>query len=377
MRHSLPAALVAILFSINAAAQDDDDGADGKGGGAVSGSLADGSDPVDTETSDEGRFTPKGKTGKLKEKKKKKQTEEKIEEIPRKQMSVFADLLGVFGTPPDPDRQTVADASEGDVTAYGLVLGGTYDLDPNFTLGLKIPLSRADFKDTVRMLDIPIDGTSNALGNPEVIGQYRMKQSPGVFVPINFGVGIPLGQGDPDPTTTDHPAAAKAMVNRTMDAGTGWHDSELYYVGRVPVSLGVGYVRQRVRWGVEADTKMIAAPKIRGQLEVEGDIPGGGNGEVESYEYNAVALRSVTTASVSGNPWKGLWLGLDAWLVIDIIHEIQRNSDATPPSKFQLVAEPMLGYHFDFMKLSLSYIKPLGGVLQDISGARLRAEFGF
>ena len=226
MRHSLPAALVAILLSAQAAAQDEGE-EKAEGEGAPTGSLADGGDPVDEETSDEGRFAPKGKTGKLKEDKKKKEEEEEIEEIPRKQINVFADLLYVWGVPPDPDAHPV-DVETADVGAFGLVLGGTYDLEPNFSLGLRIPWSRADFEVENRLFEIPLNGTSSALGNPEVIGQYRMKRSPGVYIPIDFGIGIPFAQGNPDPTANDYPSAAKAMVNRTMDAGTGWQDGELY-----------------------------------------------------------------------------------------------------------------------------------------------------
>ncbi|HEU5076892.1 MAG TPA: hypothetical protein VFU02_22030, partial [Polyangiaceae bacterium] len=221
------------------------------------------------------------------------------------------------------------------------------------------------------------DGTSNALGNPEIIGQYRNKLSPGVFIPIDVGVGFPVAQGDPDPTSTDHPAAAKAMVNRTMDAGTGWHDSELYYVGRVPVKVGVGYLRQRVSWNFHASTKLVAAPKIRGELETEGDLPVDEGSDVEEYKYNPVALRNLTEVGAAWNPWAGIWIGLDAWLGINIIDEIERISPATPPSAFQWVLEPGLGYDFDFLKLNLSYIKPLGGRLEDIQGARLTAEMGF
>jgi hypothetical protein len=159
-----------------------------------------------------------------------------------------------------------------------------------------------------------------------------------------------------------------------MVAGTGWQNGELYYVGRVPVKLGIGYVRQRVSWRFHANTKLVAAAKMRGELNDDevNDVP-----EIDGYSYNAVALRNVTTIGIAGNPWKGLWLGLDGWLGWDIIHEINRDSDATKPSKLQLAVEPMLGWDFDFMKLGLSYIKPLGGRLDAISGARLRAEFGF
>ncbi|HEU5075982.1 MAG TPA: hypothetical protein VFU02_17430, partial [Polyangiaceae bacterium] len=137
MRYSLPAALVAILFSVQAAAQDDDDDKGDKGDEkeGAAGSLADGSDPVDEETSEDGRFTPKGKTGKLKAKTKKKQKEEQIEEIPRKKINLFADLLAVWGTPPEPDGQPIYDKDES-VTGYGFVIGGTYDIKPELSLGL-------------------------------------------------------------------------------------------------------------------------------------------------------------------------------------------------------------------------------------------------
>jgi hypothetical protein len=375
MRYVLPAALVAILFSVQAAAQGKKDKKKGKDD-SPAGSMAEtGPDPVDEETSDDGRFAPKGKTGKLKESKKKKTTEQKIEEIPRKKINLWADLLAVWGTPPEPDAQPIYDPDES-VTAYGFILGGTYDLQKDLSLGLRLPFSRADL-DATRMAGIELEGTSNALGNPEIIGQYRIKMSPGVYIPIDAGLGIPLAQGDPDPTSADPPGAAKAMVNRTMDAGTAWHDSELYYVGRVPLKLGVGYLRQRVKWNVHASTKIVAAPKIRGELEVDGILPVDIAQDVESYEYNSVALRNMTYVGISGNAVAGLWLGIEGWVGINIIDEIVRNSEATPPSAFQLALEPALGYDFDFLKVSLSWIKPIGGRNEDIQGARLRAEMGF
>ena len=372
MRYSLAALLVALTFTVQATAQ----GAKKKQKEPAGPSLAEGADPVDEETSDDGRFAPKGKTGKLKSKTKKKQKEEKIEEIPRKKINVFADILGVWGTPPEPDAQPIYDKNES-VTAFGFVLGGTYDISPETSLGLRIPFSRATFKDTMRMYTIPLDGSSNALGNIELIGQYRIKLSPGEFVPIDFGVGLPVAQGDPDPTSTNHPAAAQAMTNRTMDAGTGWHDSELYYVGRVPVKVGAGYLLQRPTWNLHGGTKFVAAPKIRGALEIEGDLPQPNEADVREFKYNAVAVRNITEIGAGWNPWAGLWIGLDTWIGIDIIDEIERISDATPPSALNWVLEPGLGYDLEFLKLNLSYIKPIGGRLEDIQGARLTAEMGF
>lgn len=372
MRYSLAAALVALTFTVQATAQ----GAKKKQKEPAGPSLAEGADPVDEETSDDGRFTPKGKTGKLKAKTKKKKQEQKIEEIPRKKINAFADILAVWGTPPEPDAQPIYDKDQS-ATGFGLVLGATYDIDPAFSLGLRLPWSRVVFDNVERMYSIPLDGSSSALGNPEFIGQYRMKLSPGVFVPIDFGIAAPFAQGDPDPTSADHQGAAKAMVNRTMDAGTGWHDSELYYVGRVPVKVGVGYLRQRVSWNFHASTKFVVAPKIRGALELEGDLPQPNDADVEEYKYNPVALRNTTEVGAAWNPWAGLWIGLDAWLGIDIIDEIERISQATPPSAFNWVLEPGLGYDLGFLKLNLSYIKPIGGRLEDIQGARLTGEMGF
>jgi len=373
MRHSVPAALVAILFAVQAAAQDGKDHKKKGGEKETAGSLADSADPVDEETSDDGRFTPKGKTGKLKPKKKTKK-EAEIVEVPRKKINLFADILAIWGTPPEPDAQPIYDPSES-VTGYGFVVGGTYDIDPSFSLGIRIPFSRADI-DATRLADITLDGTSNALGNPDIMGEYRMKLSPGAYVPFEFGIAAPFAQGEPDPTSSNHPAVAKAMVNRSMDAGTGWHDSELYYVGRVPLKIGVGYLQQRLTWNVYAKTKLIAAPKIRGAMEVE-ELPLDNQSDVEKYEYNPVALRNITVAGAGWNPVAGLWLDAEVWLGINIFDELDRVSQATPPSAFQFAVEPGLGYDFKFLKLNISYIKPLGGRLQDIQGARLTAEMGF
>lgn len=391
MRHSLPAVLVAtMLFSAQTWAQDDEetnDAAEGEGDnqgeeGEPAGSLADGPDPVDTETSDAGPYAPKGATGDKKVKKKKKEKEEKIKAIPRKKINGYVDVIGLFGSPPDPDRvrqESLNSAGtptgdRGEVSGLGTVLAGMYDLDDAMSIGGRIPFSYTDI-DALRLEGRDLQGTSMALGNPEFLFEYRVDQGPGAFIPIQAGLGIPVAFGDPNPASTDNVAVGQTMANLSMDAATGYHDSELYSVGRVPIALGAGYTLLRPSWTAYAATKFVTTIKIKG------DDPNQNSAGASAYSYNPVGLRNVTGVGAMADVYKGILLGLDLWLAIDFIRELDYQSESTPPGKLQFAAEPGAGYKItDDIFVKLSYVTPLGGPLADqesIHAVRLRAGFAF
>jgi hypothetical protein len=165
------------------------------------------------------------------------------------------------------------------------------------------------------------------------------------------------------------------MANVSMDAATGYHDSELYSVGRIPVALGASYVLKRPSWSAYGGSKFVVSIKIRG------DEPANDPTEDGSYSYNTVGLRNVTGVGAMADVYKGILVGLDLWAAIDIIREWDYESESTPPGSLQFVAEPGAGYKInDDIYVRLSYVAPLGGPLNDpegISALRLRAGLAF
>jgi hypothetical protein len=245
----------------------------------------------------------------------------------------------------------------------------------SFTLGLRVPWSTASVD---RVTRAGAD-SSMAFGSPEILAEYRHSISELWTLPILFGVGVPLAQGDPDPSqSTPVNDAAKARVGLLIDAATGWRDGELYAPKRLPLVLGVGVQHQRNAFEFHAYTKLVAGinlgTEIRNPLEF-------GPAQQGSLKLHSVSLRDVTLAGIRYDFLNKpvLWVGADLWVVYNAIEPIKFESSATPPSPFQLVGEPRLGAAFGKVRPSLGFIYPFGGRLADagIMGFRAHVDFAF
>jgi|GEM_PF-606337 len=381
MRRFVALALLMSLVSINALAAPKGGKAKGKKGRKDdSGVNMDASgDPTPKETSDGGPFRPQGKTGTLAREEELKEEQERVEAAvaarPRAKRLFFGDLVLGFGQAPQPGPAT---ASGGDRTnraspVVGLNLGGTYDLSPALTLGLRIPWSTSAVKSTGNNQT----ESSMAFGSPNIGIEYRTELSLVTSVPVFFAVGVPLAQGNPDPTTTtDYNGQIVARTNLLADAASGWKDAELYWTKRVPLTLGVGIRHDKRSWEAHAWTKLTAGINFGKALaDTRGPTAD------TSYKLNGVALRNVTLAGISlellANP--DLWVGLDAWLVYNAIEPIEFVSNAKKKLPLQVVAEPRVGMRFGKFQPSLGFLFPLGGRLADtgIVGARAHAEYAW
>lgn len=349
------------------AAEDDDEKKKESSGG----SMDSGSDPAYTETSDKGPYRPHSKTAE-KKKGKKKQAEEVLEARPRDPMLAFADILFGFGNAPVPAPPTSGTTE--DATLVSLALGGTYDVMPDLTAGLMIPWSTAK-------VDDPIGGgtlSTQAFGAPLLFGEYRTALSPITTIPFLFGLGVPIAQGDPDPSAIDRSATAKAQVNLLADAARGWRESELFWPKRFPIVLGVGIQHQRNELDLYASTKFVLGVNIGTDIQNEAIFQTAG-----TVKANGLALRNVTSGGVTyefiEDP--AVWVGLDSWLAISLMDPVKFESaiGATGPSHLQFVVEPRAGVRLGKLRLGLGYVLPLGGQLADagISGVRLHAEYAF
>ncbi|HEX3773139.1 MAG TPA: hypothetical protein VHV51_01680 [Polyangiaceae bacterium] len=390
MRISLRLGLILVLLSGHALA------AKGKKATAdkPAGATMDTNDPADKETSDHGPFAPAHKTpeegatqsegdnqGETEGEAKPKKAEAEVAPIedvkrrPRDKVVVYANvLIGFGGTAPEPGPPLKNDANKG--TSATFMVGGRYDVSPAFSLGLRVPWTTAN----VRGGD-GITAASQALGTPELMGEYRVTLSPRTLLPIDFGLGIPVAQGNYD-TVNGQPQLRQSIVNDFADAAAGYRDGELFGPKRLPIVLGVGIDYQGKALSLHAATKFVAGIKTGGTLDYSGE-PFNADPTEGSYQLKSVMFRNVTSAGIGYQVLDkpALTLALDSWVVTNAVDNVAFNSNdnVTNPSPIQVVFEPRLGARFGKISPSLGYIFPIGGRLADnhISGLELHCDVGF
>ncbi len=335
-------------------------------------------DPATQEKSDEGPYKPTGKTGALAEEVK---TEEEVQEVlkarPRDTHAIFGDFVLGWGRAPVPGPASEERNWSPDSFSVGAIIGGVLDVSPRLSLGLRIPYSIAAVDQ--------VDGnttkkeTTSVFGSPELYGEYRYQLSELTTLPLLFGLGIPLAQGDPDPSAASYSARSQATVNRIADGASGWRDGELYQPKRVPIVLGVGIRREMRRLVLHAYTKFVVGINIGDAINKPDAFGSGNNPAIGSIKLNPVALRDVTLAGVRWDAVGKLWLGLDAWMVWNAVEGVRFVSTATPPSPLQFVAEPQLGLTFGRFRPVAGFIYPIGGRLRDsgIQSVHLHAEYAW
>ncbi len=381
MRRFVALALLSVTVSASAMAAPKGGKGKGKKGKAdeKSGTSMDvGGDPTVKERSDPGPYAPKGKTGSLAKEEEEKKEQAKVEEAvaarPRDSRLFFGDVVVGFGRAPipGPANSTGDDRTNKASPVIALKLGGSYDLSPALTLGLRIPWSTAS-------TSAPGNGVTEsamAFGAPELSLEYRKDLSLTTTVPILFGVGIPIAQGDPDPNSGNFTDYNVARTNLLADAATGWRDGELYWPKRVPVVLGVGITHDRRDWELHASTKLVAGINF-GKALINPVL--GGN--VGRRKLNTVALRNVTLVGASyellSKP--SLYAALDGWLVYNAIEPIEFVSTATKKTAFQMVVEPRLGARFGKLMPALGVIIPISGRMGDtgIVGLHAHADYAW
>lgn len=285
----------------------------------------------------------------------------------REKFGLFANVLVGFGRAPMPG--TGADRTTGKTTSGTFMLGGYYDLSPDFTLAARMPW-------TVGSQRQPDGGsaTVTAFGALELMGEYRAALSPFTLLPIFFGLGVPTAQGSYD--ALDQSGVQRTGLNAMADAASGYRDPELFGPHRLPLIAGVGLDYQRKALSLRAATKFVFGIKVGGQLANVPDTD-------STYELKSVTFRNVTSGGVSYDflDRPKLFGALDAWLAYNAINAVEFTSKmgATPPTRFQFVFEPRVGARFGKISPSVGYIFPIGGRLADssTSGLELHCDFAF
>jgi hypothetical protein len=343
-------------------------------------SMDTGGDPVAKETSDPGPYKPTGKTGALAEEEEEKAKPAEAAEIvkakPRDRAVVFGDFVFGVGAAPWPGPASAGYEKTPDSVAFGLLIGGSYDLTKTFTLALRVPWSTAT-------MDVPSSTSgakesATAFGSPEILAEYRHSLGELTKLPIQFGVGIPLAQGNPDPSA-GRVDQLPAHVNALADAASGWKDPELYWPKRVPLALSVGIRHETKRISLGAYTKLVAGINIGEELVNACTFAPCGAVDNGKLVLHPLALRSVTLAGIRYDVSQKFWVGADTWLVYNAIDPIRFESTAKPLTPLQWMLEPQVGLRFGKLRPSAGFLWPVVGRLTDtgIFGVRLHVDYAF
>ena len=230
-------------------------------------------DPTENEKSDKGPYTPHKedsdepadpKAGKAPDAGRK-----------RDKLAAFGQLVIGFGKLPM-ENPSYDDAPSGNATVLGIQVGGRYDVSKELSVGLRIPLTTATVKQSNG-----VNQSTTAFGAPELFGEYRVSLNRLTSIPIGFGLGVPVAQGEPDQTSLDRAARAKDEVNRFADATTGWRDSELFQPKHLPIVVGAGIRHERRDWELHGDLKFVVAPALSTKVNRPADPSGADDVDLE------------------------------------------------------------------------------------------------
>ena len=331
----------------------------------------DSGDPVEKEVSEPTAATPKKKTDEELEEEQR-QRDWKFDAVQvaksraRDKVGVFGNVVIGFGKAPEPGP--AATRTTGKTTAATFMAGVRYDVSPDFTVGLRLPFTVG----SERQLSTGLTQSSSVLGTPELLGEYRVTLSPFTILPIFFGLGIPVAQGNYD--TLDGQRAAR--MNDFADAASGYRDPELFAPHRLPVKVGIGIEYERKALNAHASTKLVAGVKAGAKDWAPRDPIG-------SYDVKGVSLRSVTAAGIAYQviDKPKLYIAADSWFAVSAINPVEFESfdHAEKPTRFQVVFEPRIGARFGKISPSVGYIFPIGGRLADttVSGLELHCDVAF
>lgn len=342
----------------------------------------------------EGKFRPRGKTGKLKELDEEVEEEKEVEEGPPDLPPpgfVYLDTAIGFGD------ITVVEYLEGatDVTpTASFVIGLGYRIGDVWQVYARFPIS-------TNKSDGPLDPFVEGARNPDTftqiaVGSFEIGVKPHFIInrdlriPVGLAIDFPSGQGDMFADPDNQADLGKRIVNVAAAASRGYEDRGLFASKRLTLTPSGGVLYQipdlgpgKLRLG--ADTKIEIMIKTGGAdpalLERANNQPQG--------EINSVAVNWVLGGHAFYDFFDGLLSpGLRMWLAVGTAEETRGSID---PGGAQFVFEPNIATHIPFledeafgMDARVGYMLPAGGELGgggfasgSIGALRLTAGFFF
>ena len=304
---------------------------------------------------EEGKYRPRGKTGKLKE------LDSEVEEEEKEEAEGPPDL------PPPGFVYLDTALGFGDVTIAEYTTGAT-NVTPtaSFVVGLGYRIGDvwqvyARFPISTNMSDGPENPFVEGARNPDTftqiaVGAFELGVKPHFILsrdlrlPVGLAIAFPSGQGDMFAGPDDQADLGKRIVNVAAAASRGWEDRGLFASKRLTLTPSGGVLYQipdlgpgKLRLG--ADTKVEIMIKTGGAKPEELErLANEAQGEL-----NSVAINWTLGGHVFYDFFDGMLSpGLKMWLAVSTPEESRGNGIDSAGTQF--VFEPNIATHIPFLE---------------------------
>ncbi len=349
---------------------------------------------------DAGKFTPHGKTGKLKELEDAEEERRVVDETPVNLGPPGTALMDVVVAPSGSIIVPVQDSGPTKVAPGGsFIFGTSYRVNDKWEFGARFGLSTAATNGPREALLVgsrdPDSFKQVATGNLEVSFRPIVKLTRALVMPVGLALVFPTAMGDmfSDPDTRVN--VARSNVNQAASAMRGWEDKALFEPHRFSLVPGARLIYQRPMGSgtgqgvlvLEARTKFEIMALTGGkQPQTVEQAPAGATiGDLKDVALNWVLGGGADYVMLDGL----VTPGLKAWLAYATATNSFGSIDV---SGAQFVLEPGVATNVPFSKGGtlrfqgrLSGILPLGGPLGSgnqaipagIAGLRIAAGLAF
>jgi hypothetical protein len=353
----------------------------------------------------EGKYKPRGKTGKLKDLEEDEEVEEEEAEegppdLPPPGFAYLDTAIG-FGDIVVVEYNTGATKI---TPTASFLIGVGYRIGDTWQLYARFPISTGEvdgpeepFIETARN---PDTFKQIATGAVEIGVKPHFILSRNLRLPAGLAIAFPSAQGDMYADADNQGDLGKRIVNLGAAASRGWEDRGLFASKRLTLTPSVGVLWQIPDLGpgklrIGGDTKveiMIATggadPRER-DLQTNINVEDADNDEL-NRKRNDVAVNWVLGGHVWYDFFGGLLSpGLRFWLAVGTAEETRGSLD---PGGAQFVFEPNIATHVSFLEdeafgldARIGYMLPAGGELggdnalvdASVGGLRITAGFFF
>lgn len=337
---------------------------------------------------EEGRYAPRGKTGKLKELEKEdaeKRGEDLPMELPRPGL-IWLDTAIAFGDIHTPaalsDLSNTGDPTHITPTASFLI-GAQYRIGDTWQIGVRFPISTGQIDGNIE----PSGGTDPDDYAQIATGALELSVAPHFIVgatwrlPVRIAFTFPTGAGDVWADIDNQVDRWVAAVNQAAAESRGWEDRALFSHKRFGIIPGLGAIhRSELGPGI---LEFSANTKVEIMISTGGTDPPEVAEDIETRgEKRGVAVNWVTPLGLFYGFFKGMLdPGLRVWLAVGTAADVKSESQDLSGATF--VFEPNLRTHLPFtdsgsvgIDARVAYTIPLGKI-SEIGGLRLGAGLFF
>jgi hypothetical protein len=334
--------------------------------------------PPKKEAEDEGPFSPKGKTGKLREAEQAELAPKpEPEAAPPKEKPYAAGVDLVYGLGRT-GGGTDAGSSPVEFKVASIVLGAYYQADPKVSARLRFPISNGSIEGAEPGQFVTGSFSGTALGNVELGMTYNSDMGPKTKLPLDLGLYIPTATGDRFPPPEGNGRQQTYLVNSAAQWSRGFEEDALFAPHRLSLVPKLGL---RYRDGGISTGGYVKLPLL---MRMGGGDPPPATGGTNDYEIKSFVAQAIIGGDFHIDVSKNkIDIGTRAWLMWMSSGYVERLLEgSTPPTKIQIALEPQVRASFGQLKAVLGVILPIAGRLagpdlHHVYGFRLGAIYGF